>query len=83
MMIHMTVCLTFIGMDPAGPKFITNLDRTVGLWYDCAEFVDVIHTTNSMGSTPNPGGENITLGHQVRIIHEAIQIVSKCIISHI
>ena len=43
-------------MDPAGPAFVGVDDRTVGLYTDCAQFVDTLNTDNIYGSTPTSTG---------------------------
>ena len=43
------------GLDPAGPNFASNPDRTVGIYSDVADFVDIIHTDRTLGSTPEDG----------------------------
>ena len=37
------------GMDPAGPEFVSVDDRTIGLWTDCAAFVDTLNTDQALG----------------------------------
>ena len=51
-------------MDPAGPLFAPNTNRSVGIFTDCGDFVDIIHTDWSSGSTPRPSDPALTLGHQ-------------------
>ncbi|KAK2148682.1 hypothetical protein LSH36_487g02041 [Paralvinella palmiformis] len=52
------------GMDPAGPLFAPNSNRSVGLYTDCAQFVDIINTDWTSGSTPHPDEPALVLGHQ-------------------
>jgi len=51
-------------MDPSGPLFATNSNRSVGLYIDCANFVDIISTSDTFGSTPEPSEQSLVLGHQ-------------------
>lgn len=52
------------GMDPAGPMFASNTNRSVGLYTDCAGLVDIINTDWTSGSTPQPDEPALVLGHQ-------------------
>nr|AKV16248.1 putative pancreatic lipase-related protein [Pectinaria gouldii] len=53
-----------VGMDPAGPSFSENDNRSVGIYVDCGQHVEIIHTDEVYGSTPTPEQPNRFLGDQ-------------------